>query len=147
VGGKKAVIIALTGWGQDEDKRRSAQAGFDHHLVKPVDPAALEKLLAGLRTETGCHGIQQRMDSCLGAHQLTRSDVGKLISHAVEFFAIDPNFRGSDDADADLVAVNSDDRDRDAAIDDDRFTDFSRKNQHRIILPLSLKQAILTSFV
>ena len=40
------VIIALTGWGQDEDRRRSQEAGFDHHLVKPVDMAALEKLLA-----------------------------------------------------------------------------------------------------
>ncbi len=45
--GVKAVLIALTGWGQEEDKRRSQEAGFDHHMVKPVDPAALEKLLAG----------------------------------------------------------------------------------------------------
>ncbi len=40
------TLVALTGWGQDEDRRRSHEAGFDHHLVKPVDPAALEKLLA-----------------------------------------------------------------------------------------------------
>lgn len=39
------VLVALTGWGQDEDKRRSEEAGFDHHLIKPVDPAALEALL------------------------------------------------------------------------------------------------------
>ncbi len=45
---KQTVLIALTGWGQDEDKRRSEEAGFDHHLVKPVDPAALESLLASL---------------------------------------------------------------------------------------------------
>ncbi len=45
-GGKDAVIVALTGWGQDEDKRRSREAGFDGHLIKPVEPAALEKLLA-----------------------------------------------------------------------------------------------------
>ena len=51
-GGQKAVLIALTGWGQDEDKRRSAEAGFNHHLVKPVDPAALGELLAGLQTTT-----------------------------------------------------------------------------------------------
>ncbi len=51
-GGQKAVLIALTGWGQDEDKRRSAEAGFHHHLVKPVDPAALGELLAGLQTTT-----------------------------------------------------------------------------------------------
>jgi CheY-like chemotaxis protein len=44
--GKGMVLIALTGWGQDEDKRRAFEAGFDHHLMKPVDTAALEKLLA-----------------------------------------------------------------------------------------------------
>ena len=47
------TIIALTGWGQKEDKRRSEEAGFDHHLVKPVDPAVLEKLLADLRAGEG----------------------------------------------------------------------------------------------
>jgi signal transduction histidine kinase/ActR/RegA family two-component response regulator len=51
--GKSATIIALTGWGQEEDKRRSRQAGFDGHLVKPVEPAALEKLLAQLKSATG----------------------------------------------------------------------------------------------
>ena len=44
--GKGMVIVALTGWGQEEDKRRSNEAGFNQHMVKPVDPAALEKLLA-----------------------------------------------------------------------------------------------------
>ncbi|MEP6766360.1 MAG: PAS domain-containing protein [Gemmatimonadaceae bacterium] len=44
--GKHAFLIALTGWGQDEDKRRSAEAGINIHLVKPVDPKALEALLA-----------------------------------------------------------------------------------------------------
>ena len=44
--GKDMVIIALTGWGQDEDRRLSSQAGFDGHLVKPVDHAALNRLLA-----------------------------------------------------------------------------------------------------
>jgi signal transduction histidine kinase/CheY-like chemotaxis protein len=42
------LIIALTGWGQEEDRRKSAEAGFDGHLVKPVDMAELMKLLAGL---------------------------------------------------------------------------------------------------
>jgi signal transduction histidine kinase len=46
--GEGMVLIALTGWGQDEDKRLSKEAGFNFHLVKPLDPAALEKLLAGL---------------------------------------------------------------------------------------------------
>jgi signal transduction histidine kinase len=40
------LLVALTGWGKDEDRRLSEEAGFDAHLVKPVDLAALEKLLA-----------------------------------------------------------------------------------------------------
>ena len=47
VWGKNILVIALTGWGQDEDRRLSSEAGFDFHVVKPVLPAALEKLLAG----------------------------------------------------------------------------------------------------
>ncbi len=50
--GKKAVLVTLTGWGQDEDKRLSEQAGFNYHLVKPVDPAELVRLLAGLKPTT-----------------------------------------------------------------------------------------------
>ncbi len=50
--GKDAILVAMTGWGQDEDKRRSQEAGFDHHLVKPVDPVALEKLLATVKTKS-----------------------------------------------------------------------------------------------
>jgi PAS domain S-box-containing protein len=46
--GKKVVLIALTGWGHAEDRRRSREAGFDHHLVKPADPNELEKLLNSL---------------------------------------------------------------------------------------------------
>jgi CheY-like chemotaxis protein len=45
--GEKVVLVALTGRGQEGDKRRAEQAGFDHHFTKPVDPAALERLLAG----------------------------------------------------------------------------------------------------
>jgi CheY-like chemotaxis protein len=41
-------LVAVTGYGQDEDRRRSAEAGFDRHLVKPVDPTALARLLASL---------------------------------------------------------------------------------------------------
>jgi PAS domain S-box-containing protein len=43
--GKSVVVIAMTGWGQDEDRRKSRDNGFDHHLVKPVDYAALMKFL------------------------------------------------------------------------------------------------------
>jgi CheY-like chemotaxis protein len=51
--GKCTVLIALTGWGQPEDRRRTAEAGFDHHLVKPVEPKALENLLDGLKRAKG----------------------------------------------------------------------------------------------
>jgi len=47
--GRGMMLVALTGWGQAEDKRRSREAGFDAHLVKPVDFVALEKLVAGIR--------------------------------------------------------------------------------------------------
>jgi CheY-like chemotaxis protein len=44
--GKTMVLAALTGWGQEDDKRRTREAGFDHHFVKPIDPATLQKFLA-----------------------------------------------------------------------------------------------------
>jgi CheY-like chemotaxis protein len=48
--GQEVVLIALTGWGQEQDRKRSREAGFDHHLVKPVDPKALMKLVADIST-------------------------------------------------------------------------------------------------
>jgi PAS domain S-box-containing protein len=44
--GKDLVLVALTGWGQVEDRQRSRDAGFDAHIVKPIDHSALRKLLA-----------------------------------------------------------------------------------------------------
>jgi CheY-like chemotaxis protein len=44
--GSNIVVIALTGWGQDEDRQKSSDAGFDAHLVKPVEFGALVKLIA-----------------------------------------------------------------------------------------------------
>jgi len=44
--GERVTLVALTGWGQDADRRRAADAGFDHHLIKPVDPQMLNSLLA-----------------------------------------------------------------------------------------------------
>ncbi len=44
--GKDVVVIALTGWGQDEDRRRSRDSGFDHHMVKPVDYGSLMAYLS-----------------------------------------------------------------------------------------------------
>jgi PAS domain S-box-containing protein len=46
--GKDILVVALTGWGQAEDRRRSTEAGFDRHIVKPADPVQLMKLLAEL---------------------------------------------------------------------------------------------------
>lgn len=51
--GKQMILIALTGWGQDQDRQLSQDAGFDQHLVKPADPAALTKLLARLQAAKG----------------------------------------------------------------------------------------------
>jgi PAS domain S-box-containing protein len=44
--GGRTLLVAMTGWGQDEDRRRSHEAGIDYHLVKPVDVTALQQLLA-----------------------------------------------------------------------------------------------------
>jgi len=46
--GKRITLVALTGWGQDSDRRRSQEAGFDSHLVKPLDLAKLTQLLSRL---------------------------------------------------------------------------------------------------
>jgi CheY-like chemotaxis protein len=48
-GGDTVVLAALTGYGRDEDRRRAEEAGFDHHLVKPVDIDRLKAILAGWR--------------------------------------------------------------------------------------------------
>jgi signal transduction histidine kinase/ActR/RegA family two-component response regulator len=48
--GRSATLIAVTGWGQEDDRRRSSEAGFDHHLVKPVEPDQLVALLAHVRS-------------------------------------------------------------------------------------------------
>jgi CheY-like chemotaxis protein len=44
----KALLVALTGYGNDGDRKASAEAGFDRHFVKPVDIRSLEELLAGV---------------------------------------------------------------------------------------------------
>jgi PAS domain S-box-containing protein len=48
-GMRQPRLIALTGWGQHEDKRRAAEAGFDDHWTKPVDPSRLQELSRNLR--------------------------------------------------------------------------------------------------
>jgi PAS domain S-box-containing protein len=46
--GRDMTLVAVTGWGRDEDRRRALSAGFNHHLTKPVDPVKLKSLLDGL---------------------------------------------------------------------------------------------------
>jgi CheY-like chemotaxis protein len=46
--GDRICLVALTGWGQEADKRRAKDAGFDLHLLKPVSPERIEQLLAEL---------------------------------------------------------------------------------------------------
>ena len=48
-GGKDRMLIALTGWGQEEDRRRSQEVGFDHHLTKPIDFSALRRLVSAVK--------------------------------------------------------------------------------------------------
>jgi DNA-binding response OmpR family regulator len=47
--GASMFLIAVTGWGQEEDRQRSSEVGLNVHMVKPVEPAALERLFAELR--------------------------------------------------------------------------------------------------
>jgi CheY-like chemotaxis protein len=51
--GRHAVLIALTGWGQEQDKQAARNAGFDHHLTKPVDPDELGRVLESLLQRDG----------------------------------------------------------------------------------------------
>ena len=56
------VVLALTGWGGDKDRRKSEVAGFDGHLVKPVDQDALSKLMASmlLKPRPSSGGVEGR---------------------------------------------------------------------------------------
>jgi PAS domain S-box-containing protein len=59
--GRNAVLIALTGWGQEQDKQAAKAAGFDEHLTKPVDPDDVERvlddLLSGTPDEPGADSV------------------------------------------------------------------------------------------
>jgi CheY-like chemotaxis protein len=46
--GQAAVLVAITGWGEEGRKGRSLEAGFSHHLTKPIDPQTIESLLESL---------------------------------------------------------------------------------------------------
>jgi CheY-like chemotaxis protein len=49
-GAARLVIVACTGWGQPQDRARAKEAGFDAHLVKPIDPIAILQAVAAART-------------------------------------------------------------------------------------------------
>jgi signal transduction histidine kinase/ActR/RegA family two-component response regulator len=55
--GKSIMVVAMTGWGQDEDKRLASEAGFDRHFTKPVDPDDIERLIAGLHSRPPREGL------------------------------------------------------------------------------------------
>lgn len=46
---RNVTLAALTGWGQEEDRRRTREAGFDHHLTKPAQPEELDRIMASVR--------------------------------------------------------------------------------------------------
>jgi len=46
---RNVTMVALTGWGQEEDRRRTREAGFDHHMVKPADPNELESIVSSIQ--------------------------------------------------------------------------------------------------
>lgn len=52
-GGREATLVALTGWGQESDRRLAIEAGIDHHFTKPADPRTLESLLRSLAARRG----------------------------------------------------------------------------------------------
>lgn len=51
--GTQVLLVALTGWGQEEDTRQSTEAGIDHHLTKPIEPTVLRGLFARVRSPPG----------------------------------------------------------------------------------------------
>ena len=57
--GKSMMVIAMTGWGQEDDKRKSQAAGFDFHLVKPVDLDVLFKLLSGATAKDSWNSVRK----------------------------------------------------------------------------------------
>ena len=85
------VIVALTGWGQEEDRRRSADAGFDHHMVKPVEADAPGE--AAGRREGGAAGMtpDQPTNPVRDEGELFRLLVENVQDYAI--FVIDPEGR------------------------------------------------------
>jgi CheY-like chemotaxis protein len=66
--GKDLMIVALTGWGQEEDRQKSREAGFDTHMVKPVDYDALIELLAALPASSRNRGSPHHGTDGMSGH-------------------------------------------------------------------------------
>jgi CheY-like chemotaxis protein len=58
-GGEEIMLIALTGWGQDKDRRRSQEAGFNHHLIKPADIDAVQALMISVSEQKQKRGAPE----------------------------------------------------------------------------------------
>jgi PAS domain S-box-containing protein len=76
--GQDLRLIALTGWGQDEDRRRTAQAGFDLHLTKPIDPDALLQALAEA-TPVAAAGQKKPREETRPGSEMRTFDEGKEV--------------------------------------------------------------------
>jgi CheY-like chemotaxis protein len=74
--GREVTLVAVTGWGQDDDRQRSKEAGFDLHLVKPVDPAELMTVLAAVPAHPGRRDADG--DPTTGPHTVTPADAEAL---------------------------------------------------------------------
>jgi signal transduction histidine kinase len=68
--GRGMVLIAVTGWGQEEDRRRAFEAGFDHHLTKPIAPQTVETLLQSLSADL-LHAQQRVVNQTPGGESLS----------------------------------------------------------------------------
>lgn len=58
--GRDMLLVAVTGWGQDQDRVLTSEAGFDSHLVKPVDPQQVRDVIAGFTVRRADRGTLMR---------------------------------------------------------------------------------------
>ncbi|HSC08153.1 MAG TPA: PAS domain S-box protein [Steroidobacteraceae bacterium] len=70
--GQEIVLVALTGWGQEEDKRKALEAGFDQHFTKPVSPVELTRMIARLHADSVRQQRQERRGA-LKLHSLSQT--------------------------------------------------------------------------
>jgi CheY-like chemotaxis protein len=74
-------MVALTGWGQDDDRRKSQEAGFDDHLVKPVEYATLAKLLSDLQSPPESRGLDDRVAAAATVPETQHASVSRFEKH------------------------------------------------------------------